>query len=105
MDVYNLRPLADQRPGLALGGVVYETIRAIDDTGWYLQATYTFHDTPWRPQVLYRHAEFSERYDRCSFCGRWSNWFMGEFASTCCSTVTSHRHGQCIVQGATTEAG
>lgn len=86
MDVYNLRakgkPLASV-PGLALGGQwVHETNdeQNIDETGWYLQATYTFHDRPWRPQVLYRRAEFSERYDTLfyDFAGGWGNWFMGE---------------------------
>lgn len=86
MDIYNLRakgqPLASV-PGLALGGQwVHETNQEqdIDETGWYLQATYTFHDTPWRPQVLYRRAEFSERYDTLfyDFAGGWGNWFMGE---------------------------
>lgn len=86
MDVYNLRakgkPLAGV-PNLALGGQLVRQDnpdQGIDAYGGYLQATYTFNETPWRPQVLYRRAEFSEDYDTLfyDFAGGWGNWFMGE---------------------------
>lgn len=86
MDVYNLRakgvPLASV-PNLSLGGQwVHQKngSQDVDDDGWYLQATYTFDNMPWRPQIFYRRAEFSENYDPLfyDFVSGWGNWFMGE---------------------------
>lgn len=86
MDVYNLRakgtPLS-RVPNLALGGQLVREENSeqdVDETGWYVQVTYTFNDTRWRPEVLYRRAEFSEDYDPLfyDFAGGWGNWFMGE---------------------------
>lgn len=86
MEVYNLRakgmPLTGV-PNLALAGQLVREEnddQGIDDTGWFLQATYTFREMPWRPEVLYRRAEFSENYDTLfyDFAGGWGNWFMGE---------------------------
>ncbi|ART62560.1 hypothetical protein [Kushneria marisflavi] len=86
MEVWNVRlkgrPLADV-PGLALGGqYVSQKNRDadIDDDGWYVQATYTFQNAPWSPEIAYRHARFSENYDTLfyEFAGGWGNWFMGE---------------------------
>ncbi|MCM5705025.1 hypothetical protein [Larsenimonas salina] len=86
MAVWNVRlkgrPL-ERLPGWALGGqYVHERNDAqnLSEHAWYLQSTYTFTETPWRPELAYRYAEFSPRYDTLfyEFAGGWGNWFMGE---------------------------
>ncbi|GAB2793076.1 hypothetical protein GCM10027040_19130 [Halomonas shantousis] len=86
MDVYNLRAKGvpfTAIPDLALGGqYVHESNdkQGIDENGWYAQATYVFSQALWTPQIMYRHAEFSEDYDTLfyDFAGGWGNWYMGE---------------------------
>ncbi|WP_158700906.1 alginate export family protein [Phytohalomonas tamaricis] len=86
MDVYNLRAKGvpfEAIPDLSLGGqYVHEdnSKAGINDDGWYAQATYTFSNVKWTPQLMYRYAEFSENYDTLfyDFAGGWGNWYMGE---------------------------
>ncbi|MBT8765074.1 alginate export family protein [Metapseudomonas boanensis] len=53
-----------------------------NEDAWYLEAGWTFADTPWNPSVSYRYSRFSEAFDPLFFglSRGFGTWFQGEVA-------------------------
>ncbi|MBH3426684.1 hypothetical protein [Pseudomonas alkylphenolica] len=56
---------------------------ADNESGWYLEAGWTFKDTPWSPGASYRYSRFSQGYDTLFFgqVRGYGTWFQGEVAA------------------------
>jgi hypothetical protein len=54
-----------------------------NESGWYLEAGWTFKDTLWSPSASYRYSRFSEGYDTLFFgqLRGYGTWFQGEVAA------------------------
>ena len=85
----------DAIPGLFLAGeYAWQTNDLaggvdVDANAWYLEAAYTFTETPWSPKIGYRYAHFSgddpntadiEAWDPLHYgqIRGWGSWFQGE---------------------------
>lgn len=53
-----------------------------DENAWYLEAGWTFLDTPWTPAISYRYSRYAELYDPLftGFSRGYGTWVQGEVA-------------------------
>ncbi|WP_374438935.1 hypothetical protein [Pseudomonas panipatensis] len=65
---------------------------AEDENAWYLEAGWTFAETPWKPYVSYRFSRFSEGYDPLfyGFSRGFGTWFQGEVAGNYAGPFSSN---------------
>lgn len=52
------------------------------ENAWYLEGSWTFSETPWKPTATYRYSRFSEEFDPLFYglSRGYGTWFQGEVA-------------------------
>lgn len=52
------------------------------ENAWYLEGSWTFSETPWKPAATYRYSRFSEEFDPLFYglSRGYGTWFQGEVA-------------------------